>query len=104
VATSLSLSVIRIPMVEGFAPSCPAALDAQLSRIIRSHTLRGESVLAHCRGGIGRAGLVACCWMLKMGLIGGASEEGEREGADLDGERAMRVVERVIEVIRKRRR
>jgi hypothetical protein len=26
--------------------------------------------LVHCRGGVGRAGLIACCWMLKMGLCG----------------------------------
>lgn len=90
-----SLRVIRIPMVEGFAPVSPAALDEQLDRVVRYHTLRGESVLAHCRGGIGRAGLVACCWMLKMGLISfdaGAAEE------------SMHVVERVIDVIRRRRR
>lgn len=24
----------------------------------------------HCRGGVGRAGLVACCWALKLGLCG----------------------------------
>ena len=27
-------------------------------------------ILAHCRGGVGRAGLVACCWLLKLGLVG----------------------------------
>ncbi|KAG1725181.1 hypothetical protein EDB19DRAFT_1756955, partial [Suillus lakei] len=30
--------------------------------------MRGASVLVHCRGGLGRAGLVACCWTLKIGL------------------------------------
>lgn len=30
----------------------------------------GISILAHCRGGVGRAGLVSCCWMLKLGLCG----------------------------------
>ncbi|SGY60870.1 BQ5605_C007g04497 [Microbotryum silenes-dioicae] len=92
----LDLSVIRIPMVEGFAPSSAASLDAQLGRIIREHTLRGESVLAHCRGGIGRAGLVATCWMLKMGFISGDAERFEESDP-------MSIVERVIEVIRKRR-
>ncbi|KAK4698341.1 hypothetical protein P7C70_g7941, partial [Phenoliferia sp. Uapishka_3] len=93
-ASSLSLSVIRIPMVEGFAPASPAVLDAHLNRLIRVHTLRGESVLAHCRGGIGRAGLVACCWIVKCGLVGGVGEGREQ---------AMGVLERVIEVVRRRR-
>ena len=39
-------------------------------RVIREYTLRGINVLAHCRGGVGRAGLVACCWMLLLGLCG----------------------------------
>ncbi|KAM0746398.1 phosphatases II [Meredithblackwellia eburnea MCA 4105] len=106
-AQSLELGVIRIPMVEGFAPSSPAALDAHLSRIIRQHTLRGESVLAHCRGGIGRAGLVACCWILKCGLVGEIAGRGVSSGEEEDwllgNGQAMAVVERVIDVIRKRR-
>ncbi|ORY48828.1 hypothetical protein BCR35DRAFT_310840 [Leucosporidium creatinivorum] len=96
-ASSHSLAVIRIPMVEGFAPSSPSSLDAQLDKVIRQYTLQGRSVLAHCRGGIGRAGLVACCWLIKMAFVGAGEEEGGGEG------RTMRVVERVIEVIRKRR-
>lgn len=89
-------------MQEGFAPASPAFLDAQLDRVVRLHTLRGESVLAHCRGGIGRAGLVACCWMLKMGLVDVGSGSGHAGGSACF--EPMEVVERVIEVIRKRRR
>ena len=99
-AQSLSLAVIRIPMVEGFAPASPAELDAHLARIIRCHTLRGDAVLAHCRGGIGRAGLVSCCWMIKCGLLG-LNLTLEGEAAKIE---AMRVVERVIDVVRRRRR
>lgn len=55
-AELLELVVIRIPMVEGFAPSSPGELDFILNKIVKHHTLRGENVLAHCRGGIGRAG------------------------------------------------
>lgn len=29
----------------------------------------------HCRGGVGRAGLVACCWTLKLGLCGWIEDE-----------------------------
>ncbi|CAG7850535.1 SubName: Full=Uncharacterized protein {ECO:0000313/EMBL:CCA67563.1} [Serendipita indica DSM 11827] len=69
-AHQLGLDVLRIPTPEGFAPLDPAVINAHLDTIITRYTLRGTSVLVHCRGGVGRAGLVACCWMLKLGLIG----------------------------------
>jgi hypothetical protein len=49
-------------------------LNDQLDFLIRKYTLQGQNVLVHCRGGVGRAGLVACCWMLKMGLCGWIQE------------------------------
>lgn len=100
-ARSLGLEVVRIPMVEGFAPQSPEMLDGLLEGVIRKHTLRGESVLAHCRGGIGRAGLVACAWMLKMGLVW--EGKGEVDGTQSMGD-PLAVVARVIELIRRRRR
>jgi protein-tyrosine phosphatase len=27
----------------------------------------GRNILCHCRGGVGRAGLIACCFLLKYG-------------------------------------
>lgn len=57
-------------MPEGLAPIDIEAFDNHLQRIIDSYTLRGISVLVHCRGGIGRAGLVACCWTIRLGLCG----------------------------------
>ena len=84
------------------------------------------SVLVHCRGGVGRAGLFACCWMLKLGLCGwietdipsstatttsGADSETKRDDDEAfrwDSETVVRrdtlqLVERVIEVVRRRR-
>lgn len=43
--------------------------------------------------------MVACCWMIKMGFVGAGAES--EEGV---GEATMKTVERVIDVIRKRRR
>ncbi|BGP64532.1 hypothetical protein NBRC10512v2_005897 [Rhodotorula toruloides] len=104
-ARLLGLEVIRIPMVEGFAPDSPESLDAHLARIVRDYTLRGKSVLAHCRGGIGRAGLVASCWMLKMGLVAGQSAlpGGDSRDVPFEEEDPMGIVERVVELIRRRR-
>ncbi|GAA6006203.1 hypothetical protein JCM11491_002069 [Sporobolomyces phaffii] len=102
---ALDIRILRIPMVEGFAPASPASLDAQLDRLIRNHTLRGEGVLAHCRGGIGRAGLVASCWMIKMGMVStrygfGDLQNGVKSWKEED---PIVIVERVIDLIRKRR-
>lgn len=102
---ALGLEILRIPMVEGFAPASPASLDAQLDRLIRRYTLLGDSVLAHCRGGIGRAGLVASCWMIKMGMVNtrhGFSGLRDTEPAWKD-EDPIIIVERVIDLIRRRR-
>jgi len=82
----------------------------------------------HCRGGVGRAGLFACCWLLKLGLCGRLERGGESEpgsprsgssgggsvngngngktnGAGVMGARrdAMDLIERVVRVVRRRR-
>ncbi|POY72304.1 hypothetical protein BMF94_4606 [Rhodotorula taiwanensis] len=116
-ADKLGLEVVRMPMLEGFAPASAEQLDADLAHIVRDYTLRGFSVLAHCRGGIGRAGLVASCWMLKMGLVaippaslsdstpvsaGLARDISSDNLADPPAE-TLEVLVRVIELIRRRR-
>ncbi|BGP18621.1 hypothetical protein JCM10213_004170 [Rhodosporidiobolus nylandii] len=95
-AAELGIEVVRLPMVEGFAPASPAALDAHLGRIVKEYTLKGRSVLSHCRGGIGRAGLVASCWMLKMGFV-------STDLSEFSAQETMKVVERTVELIRRRR-
>lgn len=117
-ADKLGLEVVRMPMLEGFAPASAEQLDADLAHIVRDYTLRGFSVLAHCRGGIGRAGLVASCWMLKMGLVaippaslsdstpvsaGLARDVSSDNLADPPAE-TLEVLVRVIELIRRRRK
>ncbi|KAG5646297.1 hypothetical protein DXG03_003894 [Asterophora parasitica] len=67
------IDVLRIPIPEGLAPLSPACLDAQLTKIINSYTLHGIPVLVHCRGGVGRAGVIACCWLIRLGLCGDKS-------------------------------
>jgi protein-tyrosine phosphatase len=82
--------------------------------------MHGVSILAHCRGGVGRAGLIACCWILKLGLCGWIetdlryrSRQGTTGEWTIGGVSAyteggvrrdtMQLVERVIDVVRKRR-
>ncbi|CAO1633088.1 unnamed protein product [Jaminaea pallidilutea] len=68
-ADRLAIDIVRLPMVEGNCPTSPEALDGWLNEIIENCTLKGINVLVHCRGGVGRAGTVAACWLIKMGFV-----------------------------------
>jgi len=124
IADENGIDVLRLPLPEGLAPLDVASFDAQMTRLINSYTLKGINVLCHCRGGVGRAGLVACCWMLKMGLCGwlegepepasprGATPSTDGSGSETDTEAddgqplradTVQMVERVISVVRRRR-
>ena len=98
----LGIDVLRIPTPEGFAPLTPGLLDAHLSKVIKTYTLHGVPVLVHCRGGVGRAGLVACCWALKLGLCGWI-ETGSCPAPGLVRRDTFQLVERMITTIRRRR-
>ncbi|KAI0674834.1 hypothetical protein C8Q78DRAFT_504163 [Trametes maxima] len=114
VANELGIDILRIPIPEGLPPSDPASLDSHLSKLIDAYTLHGRGILVHCRGGVGRAGLVACCWTLKLGLCGwlDTNDNDVSTGEDVDGDsdrpaavdpETMRLVERLISVVRRRR-
>lgn len=100
-ADLLGLDVLRIPTPEGFAPLTPRLLDAHLAKLIHSYTLRGIPILVHCRGGVGRAGLVACCWALKVGLCGWIETGGAAPGVVRRD--TLQLVERMIASVRRRR-
>ncbi|KAG2140418.1 hypothetical protein BD769DRAFT_1662983 [Suillus cothurnatus] len=104
------MDILRIPLPEGLAPLSPQSLDESLTKLIDSYTMRGASILVHCRGGLGRAGLVACCWALKIGLCGWINVDlspNPAEGPDGSESHVRRdtlqLVERAITVIRRRR-
>ncbi|KAG1769322.1 phosphatases II, partial [Suillus occidentalis] len=126
------MDILRIPLPEGLAPLSPQSLDESLTKLIDGYTLRGASILVHCRGGLGRAGLVACCWALKIGLCGwinvdlavapspipnpnpnpslspnllGEAADGVGAGVGMEHVRrdTLQLVERAITVVRRRR-
>ncbi|KAF9562771.1 phosphatases II, partial [Agrocybe pediades] len=110
-AEKIGLDVLRLPIPEGLAPLSPESLDGHLITLIRSYTLRSIPILVHCRGGVGRAGVIACCWLMRLGLCGeirrGRVERHDEcdEGcdpSDLD-EEIVRFVEKVIGYVRSRR-
>lgn len=121
VASACGLAVIRIPMAEGFAPHKGVdEIDRVIRIVLENWTMKGYDVLCHCRGGVGRAGLVACCWMLKIGLINKPNHELEHDPPRMElasfnsatkaqtphpvpRNSVLVQVEKVIEVIRRRR-
>ncbi|TFK44589.1 protein-tyrosine phosphatase-like protein [Crucibulum laeve] len=99
------IDVLRIPIPEGLAPMDPSSVDAHLTEIINKYTLHGIPILIHCRGGVGRAGLLACCWMIKLGLCGWVEEPSSIQPLRYGRPRAQTVqfVEKAIALVRKRR-
>lgn len=80
--------------------------------MINTFTLRGVPVLIHCRGGVGRAGVVACCWLIKLGLCGWVEPDGKAMSRAAPSnphfvmparKDTIRFVEKIIAVVRKRR-
>ena len=103
-AQSHGLDLIRLPIAEGFAPIHMVRFDMFMSMLILNYTLRGSSILVHCRGGVGRAGLVACIWLLKMNLIAADPKAGPRLCPTADESCYVRsTVLRLIDIVRKRR-
>lgn len=102
-----------MPIPEGLPPLSAALLDKHLSDVIRRYTLQGRSILVHCRGGVGRAGVIACCWMMRLGLCGWPVAEWIDHEDEVFAPTArwtahgtqarVAFVERVIATIRKRR-
>ncbi|KAK8853064.1 hypothetical protein IAR55_003765 [Kwoniella newhampshirensis] len=117
IAVDTGLDVIRLPMPDGFTPVSMGLFDAQVTLIATKYTLQGINVLVHCRGGVGRAGLTACAWAIKMGfvqphpslaIVEDAAKRQRRSSqdpppAELEHQIVMSVVERVIAMIRCRR-
>ncbi|WVW85952.1 hypothetical protein I302_107990 [Kwoniella bestiolae CBS 10118] len=116
IANEIGLDVIRLPMPDGFTPVNIGLFDSQITLIATKYSLQGVNVLVHCRGGVGRAGLTACAWAIKMGfvqphpsllLVESASTKKNGRSKplpqELEHQIVMSVVERVIAMIRSRR-
>ncbi|KAE9401597.1 phosphatases II [Gymnopus androsaceus JB14] len=122
-ASKIGLDVLRLPTPEGLAPSLsPDLLDKELTTLIQNYTLRGIPVLVHCRGGVGRAGVISACWISKLGLCGWLgdvsspvtstskslssttlSDAAPEKTQNLINQDALELVEKVIAVVRRRR-
>ncbi|CAL1707986.1 unnamed protein product [Somion occarium] len=108
IANEIGLDILRLPVPEGLAPLDPSTFDAHLTRLITTYTLNGHHTLVHCRGGVGRAGLIACCWILKLGLCGWVDTDPCSNAYVDEPELGLRrdtllLVERALSVVRRRR-
>jgi protein-tyrosine phosphatase len=72
-AEKRQLNIIRIPIVEGRAPNTIEDVETILKEI-DTKMGPGSHVLCHCRGGIGRAGLIASCYLIRKGFCANANE------------------------------
>lgn len=61
------LSFTNVPVVDRDIPEIAAAKELALSIATDLHA--GLSVVVHCRAGIGRSGLVACCVLIGLGTL-----------------------------------
>lgn len=67
ICISNEIEFIQYPIIEMAAPrEDHAYFDSELIEGIVSRLNQGKSIIVHCRGGIGRAGLVACCVLGKL--------------------------------------
>mmetsp|Transcript_6316 Transcript_6316/g.13929 ORF Transcript_6316/g.13929 Transcript_6316/m.13929 type:complete len:204 (+) Transcript_6316:116-727(+) len=71
--TQSGLSYISFPIVECAAPDSLPTAAAFVETLVQRLQL-GEVLAVHCRGGVGRAGLVAACTLLRLGISANASE------------------------------
>jgi len=104
----MGVDILRLPIPEGLPPISPSCLDAHLVDVINRYSLRGVPILVHCRGGVGRAGVIACCWMIRLGLCGWLNQEAQlsisRNGNQQDQDAiTFAFVEKVIALVRRRR-
>ncbi|KAL6765944.1 protein-tyrosine phosphatase-like protein [Haematococcus lacustris] len=67
------LQTLGLPIIEMGAPECMEKA-AMFIEGLALGVSRGDRIAVHCRGGMGRAGLIAACVMLRLGCVADAKE------------------------------
>ena len=63
-----SVKLVQYPIVEMSIPNSLQEFEFQVVQKILEEMQEGGTVVVHCRGGIGRSGLVAACTLLHFGV------------------------------------
>lgn len=66
-AEARSLTVAPCPIQNGSVPDDQTAFAAYVDELM-DQLLDGRNLVLHCRGGVGRAGLVAACLLVQAGM------------------------------------
>ncbi|KAF8972953.1 protein-tyrosine phosphatase-like protein [Flammula alnicola] len=107
-AKTIGIDILRLPIPEGLPPISASLLDAHLVDLISRYSMNSIPILVHCRGGVGRAGVIACCWMIRLGLCGWVDGGNPNLCSERDREKvphadSISFVEKVIALVRRRR-
>ena len=76
---SAGMAFLSFPIIEGAASAAGGAVTnigqtaEQLVHPVVARLRAGEGVVMHCRGGVGRAGMLAACVLLELGACRGAA-------------------------------
>lgn len=68
VAAEHGIAVLRFPIADGGVP--PLKPARELADCVVDLARRSQRVVIHCRGGLGRAGTVAACCLVRLGYDG----------------------------------
>lgn len=80
----------NFPIVDRNVPSS-VEFVREIMDVLRTNEKRGRVCAVHCRGGIGRTGLVVGCWLVECGIA-------------RDGDEALRIIDREWQGVEKRNR
>jgi ADP-ribosyl-[dinitrogen reductase] hydrolase len=64
-----NISLVRFPIVDASVPDSAEATSRLISQILDA-ARKGSNVVIHCRGGLGRTGLIAACCLAALGWPG----------------------------------
>lgn len=60
------IQLFKYPIIEMAPPTDIQAFHTDVIDVIINTLQSGKDVLVHCRGGVGRAGLLACCVLSRL--------------------------------------
>ncbi|GIM12114.1 hypothetical protein Vretimale_15535 [Volvox reticuliferus] len=67
------MEYLHLPIIEMAAPS-DALQAASVVDAVADRLLAGRTVVMHCKGGVGRAGMMAACMLVRLGVCTSPAE------------------------------
>ncbi|KIY73250.1 hypothetical protein CYLTODRAFT_417215 [Cylindrobasidium torrendii FP15055 ss-10] len=86
-----SIDYYRFPIRDRCTPESGPGFMSKVFKVLEQNRDRGRITAVHCRGGIGRTGMVIGCWLVQSGIA-------------KDGEEALSIIAREWRTVEKCRR